>query len=68
MGWFMGEVVGDAENGKKIDLKKVKYGMEVLYCLVPHICLVQKFSAQWRDNMRKTPKVILGCFRGLGKM
>ena len=29
--------------------------------------LVQIFPAQWREDMRKTPNVILGCFRGLGK-
>ena len=34
MGWFMGEVVGDVEKGRKIDLKKVKYGREAFYCVV----------------------------------
>ena len=34
MGWFMGVVVGDVKNGKKIDLGKVKYGIEAVYCLV----------------------------------
>ena len=34
MGWFMGEVVGDGKNGRKIDLKKVKYGIEAFYCVV----------------------------------
>ena len=29
--------------------------------------LVQISSVQWREDMRKTPNVILGCFRGLGK-
>ena len=34
MGWVMGDVVGDGENGRKIDIKKVKYGIEAFYCLV----------------------------------
>ena len=34
MGWFMGEVVGDGKISTKIDLRKVKYGMEAFYCLL----------------------------------
>ena len=34
MGWFMGEVVGDVETRRKIDLRKMKYGIEAFYCLV----------------------------------
>ena len=34
MGWFMGEVVGDVENGRKIDLRKAKYEIEAFYCLL----------------------------------
>ena len=26
--WFMGDFVGDVENSKKIDFKKVKYGKQ----------------------------------------
>ena len=34
MGWFMGEVVGDAKNGTKIDLMEVKYKIEAFYCVL----------------------------------
>ena len=34
MGWFMGEVFGDGKYRRKIDLKKVKYGIEAFYCLL----------------------------------
>ena len=36
--WFMGDIVGDQKNSRKIDFKKVKWGLEV-YC-----CLLSKFS------------------------
>ena len=64
----MGDFVGDRTNGKKIYFNRVKYDKKkgVLLCTF-HICLVQFFSAQWREDMRKKPNVILGCFRGLGK-
>ena len=32
-----------------------------------HICLVENFSAQWREDIPKTPNVSLGCFGGLDK-
>ena len=34
MGWFMGDVVGDGKKSTKINLRKVKYGIEAFYCLL----------------------------------
>ena len=62
MGWFMREVVGDEMIPDKCEV----WNRSALLSTF-HICLVQNFSAQWREDMRKTPKVILGCLRGLGK-
>ena len=32
--WFMGDFVGDGKNSRKIDSKKVKWGIEAYYCLL----------------------------------
>ena len=29
--WFMGDFVGDGENGRKINFKKIKYGIEAYH-------------------------------------
>ena len=32
--WFMGDFGGDGKNSKKIDSKKVKWGIEAYHCLL----------------------------------
>ena len=32
--WFMGDVVGDAKNWRKIDFKKVKWQIEAYHCVL----------------------------------
>ena len=64
--WFMSDFVGDKKDiekkfeATKIVARNVRLSTSEKY-------LVEIFSAQWRDDMRKTPNVIFGCFRGLGK-
>ena len=45
MGWFIGEVVGDAKNSTKIDLRKVKYGIEAVYVYFSYMLSSKFFSA-----------------------
>ena len=65
--WFMGDIVGDGKNSTEIDAKKVKWGIEAYHFLLSKKYLARIFSAQWREDMRKTPNVIFEYFRGLGK-
>ena len=65
--WFTGDFVGDEKKlyknsiqGFEVDDRSVRLSTFEEY-------LVRNFSAQWREDVRKTPNVILGCFRGLGK-
>ena len=32
--WFMGDIVGDEENSRKIDSKKMKWELEAYHCLL----------------------------------
>ena len=32
--WFMGDIVGDGKNSRKIDFKKVKWEIEAYHCLL----------------------------------
>ena len=64
--WFMGDFVGDEKIVEKLIPAKCGGGQKRTTVYFQKI-LVQIFSAQWRADMRKTPNVILGCFRGLGK-
>ena len=66
--WFMGDFVGDGKNSKKQNSfqKNEVRGRSVPLSTFEKY-LVQIFSAQWREDMRKTANVILGWFRGMGK-
>ena len=43
--WFMADFVGDGKNGRKIDSKKVKWGIEAYHCLLLKNTWFRFFSA-----------------------
>ena len=51
--WFMGDFVGDGTNGRKIDFKKVKYGVEAYH----HLLLK---NAWFRFFQRSGAKICVG--------
>ena len=65
--WFMGDFVEDGGKGRKINFRENEVGARSVPLSTSEKYLVQIFSAQWREDMRKTPNVIFGCFRELGK-
>ena len=64
--WCMIHFVGVEENIRTSISSEVKLRIEAYHCLLPKK-LSSNFSAQWRDDMRKRPNVILECFRGFGQ-
>ena len=66
--WFMREIVADKEICKKIYIQHSEIWNASVSLSTFHICFVRIFPEQWREVMRKTPNVSLGCFAGLGKI
>ena len=67
MGWFMGEVVGDAKNITKIDLRKVKYGIEAFYCLLSIYAWFKIFQRNGAKICVKHQKSFWGALEGGAK-
>ena len=54
------------ETEEKINFQRIEVTPESVPLSTLKKYLIQIFSAQWREDMRQTPSVIFGCFRGFG--